>query len=339
MLDLWLRAARRGGAEVITLNPAGSVALRPGSAAWAAAELQAESPAEELRGREGQPRRGRARRDRLVGGRSRRAEPTRSLWRRPSAARRPSTSSRARRTGAASRRPGATPGTVPEGEIGALIVSGDEAAGNPAVRDLAERARFVLTTAMFESEGTLWSHLVVPGTSYLERDGTTVNLEGRPQRQRRAVAPPSEDELAFFASLAGRFGVEVDPWPGMLPDDHAALPETERAEACHSGAQGARPEIGRQGPRARPLPLALQRAGGRARPAASVPAPASPRSSSPTRTRPSAGSAAEPTVDGALERDEPHAPRPGEPAAPRRRRPHPVRAREGLHDRVEVTSA
>jgi NADH-quinone oxidoreductase subunit G len=84
---------------------------------------------------------------------------------------------------------------------------------------------------MFESEGTLWAHLVIPGTSYLERDGTTVNLEGRPQRQRRTVAPPGEDELVFFARLAGRFGVDVDPWPGMLPEDHAPLPEAADSEA------------------------------------------------------------------------------------------------------------
>jgi NADH-quinone oxidoreductase subunit G len=133
---------------------------------------------------------------------------------------------------------------VPEGEIGTLIVSGDEAAMNPRLQELAERARFVLTTAMFESEGTLWSHLVVPGTSYLERDGTTVNLEGRPQRQRRTVASPAEDELSFFARLAGRFGVEIDPWPGMLPDDHAALPEVEEAGAAVAAPKAAAPKRG-----------------------------------------------------------------------------------------------
>jgi len=116
----------------------------------------------------------------------------------------------------------------PDGEIGALIVSGDEVAADPRVRELAERARFVLTTAMFESELTLWSHVVVPGTSYLERDGTFVNLEGRPQRLRRSVIPPADDdELVFFSHLAGRFGVEVDPWPGRLPDEHALLPPAE----------------------------------------------------------------------------------------------------------------
>jgi predicted molibdopterin-dependent oxidoreductase YjgC len=226
VLDLWLRAARRAGAEVVTLNPAGSAALQPGSAAWAAAQLQAESPAEELRDAK-----------RSIDGAGRVAiiwsedDPTggthalalaESLGNKAFVYLIPRTPN-GRGVAAA----WGDPGTVPEGEIGALIVSGDEAAGNPDVRDLAERARFVVTTGMFESEATLWSHLVLPGTSYLERDGTTVNLEGRPQRQRRAVAPPSEDELAFFAGLARRFGVEVDPWPTMLPDDHAALPEVE----------------------------------------------------------------------------------------------------------------
>ena len=218
---------------MITLNPAGSVALRPGSAAWAAAQLQAESPPPELRNAKASLD-GAERvaivwsEDDPTGGAHAIAlaeslGPKASLYFVP---RTPNGKGVASAWGET--------GPVPEGEIGSLIVSGDEAAGSPAVRELTERARFVLTTAMFESEGTLWSHLVVPGTSYLERDGTTVNLEGRPQRQRRTVAPPSEDELVFFAQLAGRFGVDVDPWPGMLPEDHAPLPETEASEASGS---------------------------------------------------------------------------------------------------------
>jgi NADH-quinone oxidoreductase subunit G len=229
VLDLWLRSARRGGAEVITLSPAGSVALQPGSASWAAAQLRAESPAPALRDAKRSIEE--AQRVAILWSEN---DPTggahalalaESVGNKASVYLIPRTPNG---RGVASA--WGDPGSVPDGEIGALIVSGDEAAGSPAVRELAEGARFVLTTAMFESEGTLWSHLVVPGTSYLERDGTTVNLEGRPQRQRRAVAPPNEDELVFFAMLAGRFGVEIDPWPGMLPEDHAGLPEPEAVE-------------------------------------------------------------------------------------------------------------
>jgi predicted molibdopterin-dependent oxidoreductase YjgC len=132
-----------------------------------------------------------------------------------------------------------------EGEIGALIVSGDEASSDPRVIELAQRARFVLVTAMFQSEITGLAQLILPGTSYLERDGTYVNLEGRPQRLRRAVAPPFADELELYASLAGRFGITVTPWAsGALPADEAELPQRDE------GAPEAAPPRGRRRDRA-----------------------------------------------------------------------------------------
>mgnify|MGYP003694561529 CR=1 FL=1 len=119
---------------------------------------------------------------------------------------------RARRTAAVWPTPGPAP-TTSEGEapeqIGLLIVSGDEAAADPNVRVLAERAERVLVTSMFQSLAAGWADLVLPGTSYLERDGTYVNLEGRLQRLRRTVIPPAPDELAWISKLAERFGVEV----------------------------------------------------------------------------------------------------------------------------------
>jgi NADH-quinone oxidoreductase subunit G len=95
--------------------------------------------------------------------------------------------------------------------IGLLVVSGDEAAADPNVRALAERAEKVLVTAMFHGLAVGWANLVLPGTSYLERDGTYVNLEGRLQRLRRTVIPPAPDELAWISKLAERFGVQVSP--------------------------------------------------------------------------------------------------------------------------------
>jgi len=100
--------------------------------------------------------------------------------------------------------------------IGLLVVSGDEAAADPNVRALAERAERVLVTAMFHGLAVGWADLVLPGTSYLERDGTYVNLEGRLQRLRRAVIPPAPDELAWIARLAKRFGVDVSPYPSTV---------------------------------------------------------------------------------------------------------------------------
>jgi predicted molibdopterin-dependent oxidoreductase YjgC len=97
-----------------------------------------------------------------------------------------------------------------------LIVSGDEAAANPDVRVLAERSSKVLAISMFRSPVAGWADLVFPGTSYLERDGTYMNLEGRLQRLRRAVIPPGPDELAWLAKLAERFDVELSPYPSQV---------------------------------------------------------------------------------------------------------------------------
>jgi NADH-quinone oxidoreductase subunit G len=102
-------------------------------------------------------------------------------------------------------------GDGPE-SIGVLVVSGDEAARNPDVRALSEQAEATIVISMFEL-GDAWNpNLLLPGTSYLERDGTFVNLEGRLQRLRRTATPPCPDELEWIAELAARFDVDVAPY-------------------------------------------------------------------------------------------------------------------------------
>jgi NADH-quinone oxidoreductase subunit G len=233
IVDLWLRAARRAGADVITVNPAGTVAVPPGYAATAAAELLGESPPEGLRKAARALKK--ASRVALIwseddsSGGQRLAALAAGLGGDVAAYLLPRTPN-GRGVAAAWREAGEGSGDrLPaEGEIGALIVSGDQAASDPRVAELARRARFVLVAAMFQSEVTGWAQVVLPGTSYLERDGTFVNLEGRPQRLRRAVTPPFADELEVYAALADRFGVAVSPWAsGALPGDEAELPQRD----------------------------------------------------------------------------------------------------------------
>ena len=100
--------------------------------------------------------------------------------------------------------------------IGLLVVSGDEAAADDNVRALAEQAEATIVISMFGGLVSGWADLVLPGTSYLERDGTFVNLEGRLQRLRRTVTPPCPDELEWIAELAARFGVDVAPYPAAV---------------------------------------------------------------------------------------------------------------------------
>jgi NADH-quinone oxidoreductase subunit G len=119
--------------------------------------------------------------------------------------------------------------------IGLLIVSGDEAAANPSVRALAEQADATIVVSMFHGLAAGWADLVLPGTSYLERDGTFVNLEGRLQRLRRAVVPPCPDELEWISQLAARFGVELSPYasgifPAVSAECYGGIPYGEVGE-------------------------------------------------------------------------------------------------------------
>jgi predicted molibdopterin-dependent oxidoreductase YjgC len=111
--------------------------------------------------------------------------------------------------------------------LGLLVVSGDEAAGDPNVRGLAEHAEAVIAVSMFHGLAAGWADLVLPGTSYLEREGTYVNIEGRLQRLRRTAAPPGPDELEWIAQLASRFGVALSP--------HAPGVFAEVSERCYGG--------------------------------------------------------------------------------------------------------
>jgi NADH-quinone oxidoreductase subunit G len=141
--------------------------------------------------------------------------------------------------------------------IGLLIVSCDEAASDPAVRALAEQAESVIAITMFQGLAVGWADLVLPGTSYLERDGSYVNLEGRVQRLRRAVIPPVPDELAWIAKLAERFEVEISPYPSVVFEELSAR--------CFGGVP-----FGAAGERA---PLPQRTAYVRPQPASSAPIP------------------------------------------------------------------
>jgi NADH-quinone oxidoreductase subunit G len=116
-----------------------------------------------------------------------------------------------------------------------LIVSGDEAAADPSVRELEESAGSVLVVSMFQSLAAGWADLVLPGTSYLERDGTMTNLEGRVQRLRRAVIPPAPDEIAWLAKLAERVGVELSPYPSAIHEEVYGRPLAEIGERASLG--------------------------------------------------------------------------------------------------------
>jgi NADH-quinone oxidoreductase subunit G len=217
IVDLWLKAARRHGAEVVSFGPTGTEPRRPGEGPQVCQELATE--------------------DSELGGRLRAAERAVLIWSGPGGAGGAEIARLASNLGFADKLQSgafhlpATPNgrgvaeawaAASDGEaenpepIGLLIVSGDEAAGDPHVRALAEQAERVIAITMFQGLAVGWADLVLPATGYLERDGTAVNLEGRLQRQRRTAIPPCPDELAWISKLAARFGVEVSPYPAVV---------------------------------------------------------------------------------------------------------------------------
>jgi NADH-quinone oxidoreductase subunit G len=216
VVDLWLRAARRKGVEVTTVGVAGTVQAAPGTAA----QVVLDQSAERIRAAErpvliwsGPGGRGGA----VVAGLANELGVQAAFYL-------PATPNGRAVTEAwaAAGEGGPAPMT---GEIGVLLISGEEAVSDPQIRALALRARAVLAITMFSEPARGFADLVLPGTSYLERDGTMVNLEGRRQRLRRAVIPPAPDEIAWIAKLAERFGVEIDPHSRAVPaEEQAELP-------------------------------------------------------------------------------------------------------------------
>ena len=212
IVDLWIKEARRRGAEIVVYSPTGTEKTAPGSGAEICRELAA--------GRGGVAKKLRAAgRAVLVwsgpggGGGARIAELAHELG----LADKPGGG--ALHLPAAANPLGVALGWAVAADadernpepIELLVVSGDEAASNPDVRVLAEDAKRVIVLTMFHELAGGWADLILPSTAALERDGTSMNLEGRVQRVRRAVLPPCPDELAWISKLAARFDVDVPP--------------------------------------------------------------------------------------------------------------------------------
>ncbi|MBA3382729.1 MAG: molybdopterin-dependent oxidoreductase [Actinobacteria bacterium] len=217
IVDLWLKEARRRGAEIVVGSPSGTVQVAPGGSAGFCRELSEAGNELGQRLRDA---------DRAVlvwsgpggGGGARIAELAHELGfdDKPGcgAFHLPVTPN-GRAVAAAWSASADADETKPE-TIGVLVVSGEDAAADPGVRALAEQASRVIVVTMFHELAGGWADLILPATGALEREGTTMNLEGRLQRLRRAVSPPCPDELAWISKLAARFDVAISPYASAV---------------------------------------------------------------------------------------------------------------------------
>ena len=306
VVDLWLKQAQRNGAEVVTVGASGSIQAAPGETAAAVAEL--------------------IRPGNRVGDRLRTSERAVLIWSGPGGGGGARLAEAAHelgfegRAGCGAFHLPATPNgrgvaqawaaaaeadETDPGHVRLLVVSGDEAAASPGVRSLAERADAVVAIAMFHELALGWADVVLPATAMLERDGTLMNLEGRLQRLRRAVAPPVPDELAWISKLAARFEIELSPHAPILFEEvarrmfagvdlptigeRAPLPRRAPWIAPDAGAGacgGPAGAVGRRGRRAPPRQSCGCCATGRSSPGRRWSASASSSSSGPRRKPP-----------------------------------------------------
>lgn len=103
-----------------------------------------------------------------------------------------------------------------EGKLKALYVLGE----NPIMSDPDEnhvkaamaKAELVILQDIFPNETMAYAHVVLPGASYAEKDGTFSNTERRVQRVRKAVEPVGESrsDWEIIQDLSNRFGFAMN---------------------------------------------------------------------------------------------------------------------------------
>ncbi|NWF73332.1 MAG: formate dehydrogenase subunit alpha [Nitrospirae bacterium] len=112
---------------------------------------------------------------------------------------------------------------------GLWIIGYDVAQTDPnlkKVHDALRRVEFLVIQDLFLSETAKFAHLVLPGASFLEKDGTFTNLERRIQRIRKAVEAPRGilPDWQVVCEVSRRMGYPMEyRHPSEIMDEIARL--------------------------------------------------------------------------------------------------------------------
>ena len=117
-----------------------------------------------------------------------------------------------------------------EGKIRAMYIMGE----NPMLSDpdlrhveaALKRLDFLVVQDIFLTETAKLAHVVLPGVTFAEKDGTFTNTERRVQRIRQAINPIGEarPDWQIFCQLASRMGYEMDyQHPSQIMEEIAKL--------------------------------------------------------------------------------------------------------------------
>jgi len=106
-----------------------------------------------------------------------------------------------------------------EGKVRALYIMGE----NPMVSDpdlnhvrhCLEQTEFLVVQDIFMTETAQMAHMVLPGASFAEKDGTFTNTERRVQRVRQAIKPVGEakEDWVIICELAKKMGASGFDFP------------------------------------------------------------------------------------------------------------------------------
>ncbi|MBC7334853.1 MAG: molybdopterin-dependent oxidoreductase, partial [Clostridia bacterium] len=116
------------------------------------------------------------------------------------------------------------------GILKALYIVGENPmVSNPdlnRVKEALRRLDFLVVQDIFLTETAKLAHVVLPGASFAEKDGTFTNTERRVQRVRRAIAPvgQSRPDWQIVTDLAARLGYSMHyASPAAVMEEIAAL--------------------------------------------------------------------------------------------------------------------
>ena len=119
---------------------------------------------------------------------------------------------------------------IAEGKIKALFILGenpllsDPDAGK--VKEELQKLDLLVVQDIFMTETTELAHVVLPGVSFAEKEGTFTNTERRVQRVRKAIEPVgnSRPDWQILCDLATRLGYRMNySSPGEIMDEIATL--------------------------------------------------------------------------------------------------------------------
>jgi predicted molibdopterin-dependent oxidoreductase YjgC len=103
---------------------------------------------------------------------------------------------------------------VGEGRVKALYVLEDDIAADPAVAEAMDRLEFLVVHSSLETATTRRADVVLPCSTFAEKNGTFTNFAGIVQRIRPSVATLEADRATdgFAQSRLDRFGTQFDRW-------------------------------------------------------------------------------------------------------------------------------